>query len=138
MAFAPFIIILMVSLGFDTVTAIGTMILGYAIGYGAGFLNPFNLAVAQGIAGLPYPSGMGYRIGLSLILYVVAVRYMIHYAKKVHKNPGLSLSPEVRGIRDGYIFLYQDDRWTYQGLGYLLCRTSFFNLGNNNKRILFN
>lgn len=95
MAFAPFIIILMVSLGFDTVTAIGTMILGYAIGYGAGFLNPFNLAVAQGIAGLPYPSGMGYRIGLSLILYVVAVSYMIHYAKKVHKNPGLSLSPEV-------------------------------------------
>ena len=59
MAFAPFITVLMVSLGFDTVTAIGSMILGYAIGYGSGFLNPFNLAVAQSIAGLPYPSGMG-------------------------------------------------------------------------------
>ncbi len=95
MAFAPFITVLMVSLGFDTVTAIGSMILGYAIGYGSGFLNPFNLAVAQSIAGLPYPSGMGYRIGLSLVLYVVALIYMVRYAKRVHKDPSKSLSPIV-------------------------------------------
>ena len=95
MAFAPFITVLMVSLGFDTVTAIGTMILGYAIGYGSGFLNPFNLAVAQEIAGLPYPSGMAYRIILSLILYAVALAYMLRYANRVHKNPAASLSPIV-------------------------------------------
>lgn len=95
MAFAPFIIILMVSLGFDTITAIGTMILGYAIGYGSGFLNPFNLAVAQDIAGLPYPSGFQFRIALSLLLYIVAVKYMISYASKVEKDFNLSLSPEI-------------------------------------------
>ena len=95
MAFAPFITVLMVSLGFDTVTAIGCMVLGYAIGYGSGFLNPFNLAVAQEICGLPYPSGMAYRIVLSLILYVVALIYMIRYATRVHDNPSLSLSPMV-------------------------------------------
>lgn len=33
MAFAPFVTVLMVSLGYDTVTAIGSMLLGYAIGY---------------------------------------------------------------------------------------------------------
>lgn len=95
MAFAPFIIVLMVSLGFDTITAIGSMILGYAIGYGAGFLNPFNLAVAQGIAGLPYPSGAGYRVALSVILYVVALAYMLRYAGKVHKDGAYSFSPNV-------------------------------------------
>lgn len=95
MAFAPFVTVLMVSLGFDTVTAIGTMILGYAIGYGSGFLNPFNLAVAQEIAGLPYPSGMGYRIVLSLVLYVIALAYMLRYANRVHRNPAASLSPFV-------------------------------------------
>ncbi|MGF0095300.1 YfcC family protein [Peptoniphilus sp. SGI.035] len=95
MAFAPFIIILMVSLGFDTITAIGTMILGYAIGYGSGFLNPFNLAVAQDIAGLPYPSGLEFRIILSLILYIVAVRYMINYANKVERDFSLSISPNI-------------------------------------------
>lgn len=95
MAFAPFIIVLMVSIGFDTVTAIGSMILGYAIGYGAGFLNPFNLAVAQGITGLPYPSGILVRITLSLVLYAVALTYMIRYANKINKNPELSLSPHV-------------------------------------------
>ena len=95
MAFAPFIIVLMVSIGFDTITAIGSMILGYAIGYGSGFLNPFNLAVAQGIAGLPYPSGIVYRIALSLVLYVVALIYMIRYANKINEEPELSLSPHV-------------------------------------------
>lgn len=95
MAFAPFVIVLMISLGYDTITAIGSMILGYAIGYGAGFLNPFNLAVAQGIAGLPYPSGMLYRIILSLILYAIALTYMLYYAKKVHQDPTSSLSPNV-------------------------------------------
>lgn len=97
MAFAPFVIVLMLSLGYDTVTAIASMILGYAIGYGSGFLNPFNLAVAQGIAGLPYPSGMGYRIALSLVLYAVALIYTLKYAKKVFKDPSLSLSPDVPG-----------------------------------------
>lgn len=95
MAFAPFIIVLMVSLGFDTVTAIGTMILGYAVGYGAGILNPFSLAVAQGIAGLPYTSGMGYRIAVSLVLYAAALIYVLRYAKRVHNNPASSLSPVV-------------------------------------------
>lgn len=95
MAFAPFVIVLMVSLGFDTITAIGSMILGYAIGYGAGFLNPFNLAVAQGIAGLPYPSGMGYRIALSLVLYAVALLYLLRYARRVHADGSYSLSPQV-------------------------------------------
>lgn len=95
MAFAPFVTILMVSLGFDTITAIGTMILGYAIGYGSGFLNPFNLAVAQDIAGLPYPSGFQFRIILSLILYLVAVKYMSSYANKIEKDFSLSLSPDI-------------------------------------------
>ena len=95
MAFAPFITVLMVSLGFDTVTAISSMILGYAIGYGSGFLNPFNLAVAQEIAGLPYPSGMAYRIILSLILYAVALSFELRYAKRVHHDPSSSLSPVV-------------------------------------------
>lgn len=95
MAFAPFVTVLMVRLGFDTVTAIGSMLLGYAIGYGCGFLNPFNLAVAQEICGLPYPSGMAFRIVLSLILYAVALAYMLRYANRVHKNPAASLSPVV-------------------------------------------
>lgn len=95
MVFAPFIIVLMVSLGFNTVTAIGTMILGYAVGYGVGILNPFSLAVAQGIAGLPYTSGMGYRIAVSLVLYAAALIYVLRYAKRVHNNPASSLSPIV-------------------------------------------
>lgn len=149
MAFAPFIIILMVSLGFDTITAIASMILGYAIGYGSGFLNPFNVAVAQNIAGLPYPSGMEFRIALSLILYVIALIYLLRYSKKVSANPLLSYSSNVpkelavERDMDKKMTLGHKLVWLvfFSGLGFLIwgtitqgfylseCATIFFSIG---------
>ena len=32
--------------------AIGTLVVGYGIGYGVAFMNPFTLVVAQNVAGL--------------------------------------------------------------------------------------
>lgn len=95
MAFAPFVIILMLSLGYDTVTAIAAIILGHGIGYGVSVLNPFTIAIAQGIAGLPYPSGSLVRVVISLVMFVCALIYLNNYSKAVKADPAKSLSPEV-------------------------------------------
>ncbi|MEX0779364.1 MAG: hypothetical protein WD491_13935 [Balneolales bacterium] len=47
------------ALRMDAVTAIGAMVVGYGIGYGIAFMNPFTLLVAQYIAQLELGSGMG-------------------------------------------------------------------------------
>jgi uncharacterized ion transporter superfamily protein YfcC len=61
----PFILIfvpLALALGYDTITGVSIPFLGSQVGFGAAFLNPFNVGIAQGIAGVPVFSGMGYRL----------------------------------------------------------------------------
>jgi uncharacterized ion transporter superfamily protein YfcC len=70
----PFILIfvpLALALGYDTVTGVSIPFLGSQVGFGAAFLNPFNVGIAQGIAGVPVFSGMGYR----LIVWAAATRH---------------------------------------------------------------
>ena len=49
--FVPVLLALAIGLGFDAVTAIGVLCVGYGVGYGCAAMNPFTLLIAQGVAG---------------------------------------------------------------------------------------
>jgi uncharacterized ion transporter superfamily protein YfcC len=92
--YIPFAIILIsvcVALRMDAVTAIGTMVIGYGIGYAVAIMNPFTLLIAQDIAGLQATSGMGYRIILAVPLLAVGFHHVWKYARKVQADPKASL-----------------------------------------------
>jgi uncharacterized ion transporter superfamily protein YfcC len=92
--YIPFAIILIsvcVALRMDAVTAIGTMVIGYGIGYAVAIMNPFTLLIAQDIAGLQATSGMGYRILLAVPLLAVGFHHVWKYARKVQADPKASL-----------------------------------------------
>jgi uncharacterized ion transporter superfamily protein YfcC len=93
--FAAILIALCVSLRMDTMTAIGTMVVGYGIGYGVALLNPFTLLVAQEVAGLQPGSGMAYRAILWLPFFAVGFHHVWRYARKVQADPGASLVADV-------------------------------------------
>src|SRR5699024_10543829 len=57
----------------------------------AAFLNPFTVGVAQGIAELPLFSGMGFRMIVWVVFLLITVVYVMIYARKVKKNPELSI-----------------------------------------------
>ncbi|MGV2622934.1 UNVERIFIED_CONTAM: AbgT family transporter [Halobacillus marinus] len=80
---------LAISLGFDSIVGYAMVAVGANIGFMSAVMNPFNVAVAQGIAELPLYSGMGFRIILLASFYLVAVFYIYRYAKKVKKYPEL-------------------------------------------------
>lgn len=89
----PFILIfvpLALALGYDTVTGVSIPFLGSQVGFGAAFLNPFNVGIAQGIAGVPVFSGMGYRLIVWAAATLVTVAFLMWYAARVKRNPGLS------------------------------------------------
>jgi len=46
-------------------------------------MNPFTVRIAQGIAQLPPFSGMCYHIILFVVMYLVSVVFVYHYAMKV-------------------------------------------------------
>lgn len=93
--FAIILITLCAALRMDAVTAIGAMVVGYGIGYGIAFMNPFTLIIAQDIAQLQPGSGMGYRLVLAFPFLAVGFHHVWKYARNVRNDPAASLVYEV-------------------------------------------
>ncbi|MFL2105964.1 YfcC family protein [Desemzia sp. FAM 23991] len=89
--FIPIGVALALALGYDALVGLGMISLGAAIGFFAGFMNPFSVGVAQEIAELPLFSGVGFRLIILAILWIVTSAYLMRYAEKVKKNPENSL-----------------------------------------------
>ncbi|MCU6496457.1 YfcC family protein [Rugamonas sp. A1-17] len=89
----PFILIfvpLALALGYDTITGVSIPFLGSQVGFSAAFLNPFNVGIAQGIAGVPVFSGWAYRVIVWVIATAVTIVFLMWYAARVKKTPQLS------------------------------------------------
>lgn len=92
--YIPFILILAAlcrSMNMDTMTAIGIVVAGYGIGYGAAAFNQYTVVVAQGIAGLPTYSGMEVRLAIMVPFVLIGAHHVWSYAKKVQLDPTKSL-----------------------------------------------
>ncbi|MDW7668310.1 MAG: AbgT family transporter [Bacillota bacterium] len=88
--FYPIVIALAIALGFDTITGTAMVLLGAGAGFAGAFLNPFTVGIAQGIAGLPLFSGIGYRLIGYFAVLGSGIIYVYRYANKIQKNPELS------------------------------------------------
>ena len=107
LVYLPAILPLVLKLGFDRITATAIVLVATISGFSLALAIPANLGVAQEIAELPLYSGMWYRIILLAIVLTVGMAYVWRYAKKVQRNPELSImfdekdeEPEVDDIPD--------------------------------------
>lgn len=97
LAFVGMLVVLCGALRLDSMTAIGIMVIGYGVGYGVSFMNPFTVMVAQDIAGLQPLSGWWYRLLIAVPIFAIGFHHVYSYAKKVKADPSKSL---VAGISD--------------------------------------
>ncbi|WP_337960830.1 hypothetical protein [Caloramator sp. mosi_1] len=58
-------------------------------------MNPFSLAVAQGVSGVPVFSGATFRIVMWFVFTLAGLVYTMIYANKVKRNPEYSVSKEA-------------------------------------------
>ncbi|MDP2302454.1 MAG: YfcC family protein [Ignavibacteria bacterium] len=89
----PFVLIIVpicLALGYDSIVGVAIPLVGAHIGFAGAFLNPFNVGIAQGIAGVPLFSGIGYRVIVWLISTIVAILFIYRYVKKIEKKPEIS------------------------------------------------
>jgi uncharacterized ion transporter superfamily protein YfcC len=89
----PFVLVfvpLALSLGYDTIVGVCIPFIGAASGFAGAFFNPFTVGIAQGIAGLPLYSGIGYRLAVWAIGTAIAITFVMRYANRVLKNPKVS------------------------------------------------
>jgi uncharacterized ion transporter superfamily protein YfcC len=98
--FVPVLIGMTLALGYDRLTAIAIVMVGYGAGFGAATINPFTTLIAQDIAGLEPASGLWYRLVLFVIFVVIGIHHVWSYAKKVGRDPATSLVADV-SVPDG-------------------------------------
>jgi uncharacterized ion transporter superfamily protein YfcC len=89
----PFVLIfvpLALSLGYDSIVGVALPFVGAAAGFAGAFFNPFTVGIAQGIAGLPIYSGLGYRLIVWAAGTAIAIAVVMRYASRILRDPKLS------------------------------------------------
>lgn len=90
--FAMLIIPILIGMGYDSVTGILVTYISTQIGFATSWMNPFSVAVAQGVSGIPVLSGATYRIVMWIFFTAFGVFYTLWYARRVKKNPESSIA----------------------------------------------
>lgn len=83
----PVMLALSYLLGWDSLVGLGMSILATNMGFSAAITNPFTVALAQKLAGLPLFSGAWLRIPLFLIIYAIFAFFLTRYARRVERDP---------------------------------------------------
>ncbi|MDP4527984.1 putative basic amino acid antiporter YfcC [Alkalimonas delamerensis] len=91
-AFCIVLLPLMYALGYDAITTVLVTYVATQIGFAASWMNPFSIAIAQGIADIPLMSGAEFRYGLWFVLTLFGMVFTMRYAKRIKANPELSPS----------------------------------------------
>lgn len=98
----PFVLIfipLALALGYDSIVGVSIPFVGSQVGFAAAFLNPFNVGIAQGIAGVPVFSGVGYRLVVWFACTAVTVAFLMWYAARVKRHPTLSPTWQIDQLK---------------------------------------
>ena len=86
----PLVIVLMLSMGFDTLTGVGVCMLAACFGFSAAITNPFSVGIASGLAGTSVSHGAWLRIVFFAVVYIAVCAFLLLHARKITKNPELS------------------------------------------------
>jgi len=96
--YIPLVLILItlcISLKMDTISAVGSMVIGYGIGYGTAVLNPFTVLVAQGVAEVPPTSGWAFRLAIFFPFMLIGFHHLWSYAKQVRNDHTYSFVHDI-------------------------------------------
>jgi uncharacterized ion transporter superfamily protein YfcC len=109
-AFVILLAPIIVRLGYDAITAVMVTFVASRVGFAASWMNPFNVAIAQGIADVPLLSGAPLRVAMWTVFTLVGMAITVWWARRVRANPECSpvhesdryfRESEVRSEADG-------------------------------------
>ncbi|OFY63935.1 MAG: short-chain fatty acid transporter [Bacteroidetes bacterium RBG_13_43_22] len=89
-AFVIIFVPLAVSMGYDSIVGVSLCFVAAALGFAGAILNPFTIGIAQGLSNLPLFSGIEYRMFCWGIINFAGIFFILRYARRIKKNPGLS------------------------------------------------
>lgn len=88
----PIVVILALSLGFDTLTGLGMCMMAACFGFSAAITNPFSVGLASSIMGVKVMDGMYMRIILFALIYAMVCGFLLLHNARIANNPTKSLT----------------------------------------------
>jgi uncharacterized ion transporter superfamily protein YfcC len=95
----PFVLMLvpvMARLGYDRITVVLVTLAATQVGFATSWMNPFSIAIAQGIADLPLLSGMPLRIFMWSVFTLFGMVFTVRYAGRTRVMPDAAGAADVR------------------------------------------
>lgn len=83
----PIIIILALSLGWDTFTGLGMCLLAAGFGFSTALTNPFSVGLASEAMGIKVFNGIWFRLLIFILMYFILCLFLTIHVKKIEKNP---------------------------------------------------
>lgn len=74
------------SMGYDNIVGVAIPFVGAGAGFAGAAYNPFTVGIAQGIAEIPMFSGAGYRLIVWSIFTLIAIGFVLWYARRIDKK----------------------------------------------------
>jgi len=94
-ALMPVLILLSLSLGWDTLTGMAMSLLAAGFGFATAMTNPFSIGIASNLAGTEILSGALYRLLIFTIMYLILQWIVTRHAKKIEDHPELSPTYDI-------------------------------------------
>ncbi|MGD9605477.1 MAG: Na+/H+ antiporter NhaC family protein [Bacilli bacterium] len=91
----PIIIILALSLGWDTFTGLGMCLIATGFGFSTALTNPFTIGLASDQMGLQILEGFWFRLIIFLMMYLILCIFLTIHVKKIEKDPQKSPTYEI-------------------------------------------
>ncbi|WP_226376866.1 YfcC family protein [Oceanobacillus halotolerans] len=95
-AFYPLLIPVLIAAGYDSLTAVSIIALGAGVGVLGSTMNPFATGIASGFAGISIGEGITLRLIILVLSLVIAIVFVMRYAKRVKEDPGKSLVADMK------------------------------------------
>jgi uncharacterized ion transporter superfamily protein YfcC len=113
--FYTLVIPVMIAAGYDSITGVAVVMIGAGVGALGSTINPFATIIASNAAQVSFTDGLGLRIIILIFAWLLSVAYVMKYAKKVKRNPELSLVASHKLTNEEY-FLHNSTNATDQSL----------------------
>ena len=97
LGFYAIILPVIIGLGYDRLVGVGIIMVGAGVGTLASTVNPFATGVASDAAGVALGDGIGLRLIMYAVFTVIAVLYVLCYARRVKADPARSMVPAAEG-----------------------------------------
>jgi len=99
-----------IAAGYDALVGFACIYLGSTVGSMCSTINPFSVIIASDSAGIIWTEGIFVRSLMFVICITITILFILHYAKKVKRNPKASLLYKQKEEIEEYFGLNTDQQ----------------------------